>query len=996
VKSILRLALPALVFLIATSFASTSKPTINDLLDADYDALEEPLPPVAAPGTVAKLSAKFGYFWSQPDRTQVLVLLGGFRLTLPRQELTSRDAVIWLDMTEKDGLRIKKLQVFLSGDARVIEPSGAVTEDQTLFITIYTTAKVQISGEGLVNRDGSDQQIYQHAVAYIKEGRTPPAGTVKQEGIIVHPPGRTPRVEPRRPITIKGDFALGPRVDGRPVLIGTGGIYLIQAAEPGGEATELRATNAVLFLKAGATAPQALGLGDGASGKGKPRAPTASGPLTTQAVEKGLEKLPTEEEAAQQETPIEQARENEFVRAAYLEGDVVLTRGYRQIRADRVYYDFEQAKAVLLDVVASTLAPERNVPVYIRAHEARQLSEYRYLAKNAKVTTSEFYTPSYDVSTTTIYFEDRTERTKQGEQIGLAAGKFEAYNATLDVEGLPVLYWPYIRGDFKQSETAIRSASFSYDTEFGITGKTRWDLFPVLGLEKPEGTDGVLRLDYYGDRGPGAGVNLDYERDTYYGLVRSYYVHDTGEDRLGGIRDDLAPPYDNRGRALVRHRQYLPDKWELTLEASYLSDRNFLEEYFRSEYDEGKEQETLIYLKRPVGEDSVASILGKFRLNDFQNQVEYLPEGRYDVLGKPLLGGLVNWYSDNRLGGVRLRLDEDLPKWLLPARAARQTATVLRGDTRQEFEIPITLGPLKVAPFAVVRGTGWDDSYDDGGLCRFYGAYGVRGSMYQWKVYDDVESRMLDLHRLRHIMKEDFTVWGAHSSRGPDELTAYDRDVELIDGADGFTFGWQHILQTKRGGPGQWRTVDWLTVDLEAGFFNDATDGPFRNQTRGQTFGFRPETSIASNYLSMKSIWRISDTTALLYDTIWDSDDWALGSSGLGLHIDRDPRLSWFVGHRYIGQTHSNLAVFGANYRLNSKYTLAVREAFDMDRGRNAELELTLIRRLPRWYLAVTFQIDDTEGVDSISVAVWPEGIPEWTLGSRRYTGLATSTGIRP
>jgi hypothetical protein len=46
--------------------------------------------------------------------------------------------------------------------------------------------------------------------------------------------------------------------------------------------------------------------------------------------------------------------------------------------------------------------------------------------------------------------------------------------------------------------------------------------------------------------------------------------------------------------------------------------------------------------------------------------------------------------------------------------------------------------------------------------------------------------------------------------------------------------------------------------------------------------------------------------------------------------------------------------------------------------------------------VALTFELDETEGESIVSIAAWPEGLPEATMGSRRYTGLATSTGIRP
>lgn len=973
------------------ALAGTSLAASDAILDADYESLERPLSSDRGGRTTAGLSAKLGYMWRLPDGTHVLVLSGAFRLDLPHQQLTSHDAVVWLSPEDGSG-RVKKLDVFMEGDAQIVERAGAVTADQVLFATVYTAARIELVGDALAAADGSDQPIYKRALRAKSKSVMP--ATALTEEVIVHPPEKiSPR--PPRVIHIKaGQLTVGPQVSGVPVLIATGGVYVIQSGEDQAEATELRSASAVLFLKPGALR---IDRREGKSAQPSDEVLTAATRATPQQMKKQLEKIPTEEQAARELTPAEQARMNEYVSAAYLEGDVVLSRGYRQIRASRIYYDFERTQATIHNLVAFTEVPQRNVPVYVRASLARQLSETEYVAYDAKISTSEFYTPSYHVGATKVFFEDRTQRIETGERVGLAAGRFKAHHATLNVGGWPVLYWPYLRGDFKQSETAIKNVRASYDSEFGTTAKTRWHLFTLLGLDEPEGMDGTLHLNYYGDRGPAAGIDLDYERDTYLGLVRSFWIHDTGEDQLGGIRGDVKPPYRNRGRFLLRHKHFLPDDWELNLELSYLSDVNFLEEYFRSEFDEGKEQETLIYLKKAFGENTVFSILAKWRLNDFQTQVEQLPEAVLDVLGKPLFDGRLTWYSENRVGSSRYRVRHDVPGWLIDATRYDNTGAVARGDSRQEVEMPLTVGPVKLVPFGVIRGTAWDHApFRRGGTERIYGAYGVRASMYQWRVYDDVESRLFDLHRLRHIMKEDATLWASHANRHPGELTAFDRAVEGFEEIDGVSFGWRNRFQTKRGGPGNWRTVDWLTLDLEFGFFSDGKSVDLRNRTRGRTFSYRPEYSIANNFASLASIWRISDTTALLYDTIIDIDDGAVGSSGLGLHVDRDPRTSWFVGHRYIRESDSNLLAFGGNYRLSSKYTVSFREEFDLEQGRSADLAFTIVRRMPRWFLAVTLEFDETENVDSVSLAIWPQGVPEWTIGSRRYTGLETSTGLRP
>jgi len=194
----------------------------------------------------------------------------------------------------------------------------------------------------------------------------------------------------------------------------------------------------------------------------------------------------------------EAAALSNLVRAVYLEGDVVLTRGERMIRASRLYYDFEQDKALILDAVMRAMEPARGIPMYVRARQVQQLSRREFLAKRPIVTTSEFYLPHYHIGADEIRVIDRTVRDAKGRAISLESADFEIKHATFNIEGVPILYWPYVKGNFRRSETGLRRARFGYSGDFGVYGQSRWYLFDLLGLGAPEGSDATLRLDYFG------------------------------------------------------------------------------------------------------------------------------------------------------------------------------------------------------------------------------------------------------------------------------------------------------------------------------------------------------------------------------------------------------------------------------------------------------------------------------------------------------------------
>jgi hypothetical protein len=187
--------------------------------------------------------------------------------------------------------------------------------------------------------------------------------------------------------------------------------------------------------------------------------------------------------------------------------------------------------------------------------------------------------------------------------------------------------------------------------------------------------------------------------------------------------------------------------------------------------------------------------------------------------------------------------------------------------------------------------------------------------------------------------------------------------------------------------------VDLVTFDLEFGAFNDGRE---REVTHGDMFMSRPENSISANYINGLLNYRLSDSTTFLWDFNWDVDEGEMDVTNISFAVERSPRLSYFFGWRYIRETESNLIGLGTNYRLSEKHTLAARGYYDIDVGRTADWAVTFVRRLPRWYVALSVGYDGVREDWSLSVSAWPEGLPEASIGTRRFTGLARTTGLRP
>jgi len=136
-------------------------------------------------------------------------------------------------------------------------------------------------------------------------------------------------------------------------------------------------------------------------------------------------------------------------------------------------------------------------------------------------------------------------------------------------------------------------------------------------------------------RGPGFGTSLLYNRPQFLGLgtpangiADAWFVVDRGIDNLGLERRDFTyPGYQGafRGRSFWRHRQDLVAGWQARGAAGWISDFNFLEEYYESEWEEGYEQRTWLDLRRPT-DNRQWRLLTSLRVDPFLTQSEWWPK----------------------------------------------------------------------------------------------------------------------------------------------------------------------------------------------------------------------------------------------------------------------------------------------------------------------------------------------------------------------------------
>lgn len=932
------------------------------------------------------------FVFQDDDGTDALHFPESFTLKLgddPVRELHSREAVVWITKREQEGKPYQHVDILLWRDAEIRDMGATLTTGPAFFVTVNTFGTIHAELDDVAMRSSSQSDAYRKGNLIrkaIREGRL--RGLDQFSVHRIHDPSKSAdkvsKLQKRPVINVRssGELQTTRTEKGDQVLTVTGRVYLSRGTSGSAERLEIRADAVVLFLPSTSQPDQEKG--------GPP--PTGLG-VADRDDRSGMNRRNRSNRQNQRDDSNQQLLSAGFgnieVEGAYLEGDIVMTQGPNMIRASRLYYDFLEERATILDAVVRATMLSRNIPLYLRAAEIRQLSTRSFIATDAILTTSEFHTPHYHLGAQRVELVNLTPADAEESQFGIKSGSIDIRHVTLNLGGQPIFYWPHIRANADTSETAIKSFRTGYSDDFGGELETNWQLFSILGLETPDGFDGTLALDLYTERGPAIGVDMDYERDRYFGRLRSYLLTDEDQDFHG--RERVRPSEkDVRGRFLLRHRQYLDDDWQISLELSYLSDDGFLEEFFEREFDVDKQQETLVYFKKQRDNWAMTAHL-QSRILDFYTQTERLPDFGYHLLGEPL-GDRVTWFSENRFGNVRFRpADQNFFDYLF-GRAVPASGTVARLDTRQELDAPLDLGPLRLTPFVSIRASSWDDSVVGGGISRIFGTYGVRGSLYFSRVFEDYHSQALDIDGLRHIIKPDIVVWASHTNHDSDDLYQFDETVEGIDEVDGVLLGVRQRWQTRRGQGANRRNVDLVTWDVETAIFNDANGDVVTN---GFASFSRPENSLARNYVNSSVVWRINDRTAIVSEANYDLNDGELDILNVSLAVERSPRFSYLLGYRFIEESQSNLLGFNMNYRMTEKHSLALRELFDLDRGQTLDFTIALIRKFPRWFGAISFALDESEDDFGISLSVWPEGLPQATLGSKRFTGVANITALR-
>jgi hypothetical protein len=738
----------------------------------------------------------------------------------------------------------------------------------------------------------------------------------------------------------------------------------------------------------------------------------------------------------------------------YMSGNVLIraTRGTKTkpvsqtLRAAEVYYDTDENKAVALRADLEMSIPASPDSFHLRGDEVRRLDLENWEILRATANASKLPSdPGLRLDATRFTLSERRVVRRNifgipfrdfqtGEPVEINEQIVNGENVVTRLAGLPVFYAPLLRLNAEDPLGPLAGLGFSVNRQFGPQFYTTWDMFELLALRPPPGHNWRLNLDYLAKRGPAVGTDYTYripgetpaDLPVGAGLIKLYGIDDHGFDLISGSRGIQPMPPELRGRALWRHQQEVADELYFQGQFALLSDKNFLEQYYKNEFDLGPSQQTFAYLdwkRRNFG----ATALVQDQVNQtWVDRTNWLPRADGHLIGQTFLDDYLVYSARGSAGYAQSRPSEYIPYPLLQTDRRSDTG---RFDAWQELSVPLALGPVKFAPYGILDLTEYTSDLNGNTIGRAYGAGGARASLPFSRLYDDVSSELMNVRGLYHKavlsgnyryartnvpytqlplldrLNDDATdqAWryitpfqtmfvpgasGQLLAQGPyyspfnPQLYAIRRVVEnrvdTLDSVNVLQMDLRQRLQTKRGYPGLEHTVDFLTFDVSGSYFPDAGRDNF-----GHPFAF----------LEYAGVWNVGDRTALT-SSGW-FEPYANGSRywNAGVYLNRTDRTNVYFGYRQTDPVNSKAVTASLGYRLSPRYYVTASSSYDF--GIQQALANTVILTRTGTDLTVSFGVSYNAFVNSFGFQFFVLPNIATVLGGK-YANMAGGMGSQP
>jgi hypothetical protein len=676
----------------------------------------------------------------------------------------------------------------------------------------------------------------------------------------------------------------------------------------------------------------------------------------------------------------------------YLSGHVIIRQAplvdpkgsERTISADEVYYDVSRNVAVALNGRLQIKQPLMNDPLIATAKEIRQTSINTYEIVNSETFSSRLPSdPGLKVYLQDGVIEDNVIPLRNifgmpvfdratGQPVMMRETQVDGNNSFFQLEKIPFFWLPYVSTTAQQPLGPIQTFSWGWNKIFGFQFGLSLNMYQLLGLQPRPQTSWLLNLDEMSYRGPGVGTLYSTAANDFFGIpakytdtIRAIGMYDRGYDVLGGPRpmNDFRPDA-TRGWWLQRiDSEEMPYGFNVLGQLSPVSERNFIEQYYKRPWDLDPNFDTFLYTKQQ-NNNWAWSAMVDYRLRNWVTETSNLPRGDGWLIGQDFFRLITYSTSVNAQYSKLMVTSDALPQ----VSVTDQNTSTFRGNWMQEAEIPFSIGPMRFAPYGMWNLTGYSNDLAGQPVGRSWEAVGMRASVPFTHLYKDVTSELFNVNGLNHKIVFNVNYTDAFTNFQYTNLPQLDRlnndatdqalrdirnyqfflnpnavffnhglsltqstyfntpqtmairrllfyrDIDTLNAVQQVQFQINQRLQTRRGFPGNQHIVDWMWLDLYASYFPQ----PNRDNY-GHYWAF-----LQYNYL-----WNIGDRTALTSTGWTDPFPGGVRVGTVGGYFNRTDRTNFYLGFRYIDPLMVRAATISMTYIFSPKYAGTLSSTYD-------------------------------------------------------------------
>ncbi len=659
------------------------------------------------------------------------------------------------------------------------------------------------------------------------------------------------------------------------------------------------------------------------------------------------------------------ARYDEAKRTIFLKGHVRIYRGISLYTGENATYNLD-TKAINADQMRSG-----TYPYLITGQAVTSDSDAEYTVQHGNFTTHDAEKPDF-------HLQAQSVRIYQNDRVIFK-------NVTFYVGKVPIFWWPYLYQSLDRS--------FSYSVTPAFLSSWGPSLLGQITFPIGEKITSTLKLDYRSRRGIALGFDSEIrygKDDKSFAKFSSYFLQDQNPDLNRTSLPRNGTP-TSRFRLSLQNRTQITDSLEATIDVTKLSDAFILQDFCPPAFRIDPQPDNIVALTK-TSPFYTLTAYGRFAFNTFFETTERLPEVALDIKRHGLFGGPIFYEGETSVSQLRRNF---------PAGSIFEDFSAYRIDSFHQLTYPNTyFGALAIVPRVGFRETYYSRTEDltgslfvpdpaapefplpnpttnsllgpplnyGGGVFRSIFNAGVEGAFKISREWDDVQTRVLGLDGLRHIIQP-FANFSYVSSPNVDPATIlqFDRvqpttklnpidfpQYTSIDAIDNWTIarvGVRNRLQTRRDD----LTVSWLELET---YVDVNFDNPFDKTDYSNVFNKLRITPVPWATL-------VIDSQLPLLDS---------GFTEVNTSIIFKPTANTVLtlGHRYLEGNplflNSSLFTIGGYWRIDDNWGVGFLEQYEANTNIVEQQRYSVYRDLTSWVASLGAIVRNNGGVKEYGV----------------------------